>query len=297
MKLFDLHCDTISEMYASGQRLSDNTLDISLRKAEKYEQYSQLFAIYSTQRLPDEDNWARFFCILRHAMPELKRSARFTPYLAVEGGKLLGGDLSRLDILYEKGVRFLTLVWGDTCCVGGAHNTDIGLTPFGRDVVRRCLELGIVPDLSHSSDVTFAEACEIAEAAGKPVIATHSNSRAVCNHRRNLTDDMFRRIRDLGGIVGISMCRPHLSETGVCTVDTVLAHIEHDLSLGGENTLCMGGDLDGIGDAAPDGIRTVADMEKIADAMAAHGYSDTLIGKIMYQNAADFMARNQIASL
>jgi len=298
MKLFDLHCDTLSEMYFGNVPLAKNELNISLDKTEKYEKYAQLFAIYSTQRLPDEENWERFHKILAHGRPELVSDGRFTPYLAIEGGKLLAGKIERLDEVYNLGVRFLTLVWGSTCCLGGAHDTDEGLTEFGRQVVERCFTLGIVPDLSHASDPLFWDTIEMARAAGKPVIASHSNSRAIRDHKRNLTDDMFTAIRDLGGIVGLSMYRLHLwHNDNECDIDTVVKHIEHDLSLGGQDMLCMGGDLDGIANEGPRGIETVADIEKIADRLAQLNYSQTLIDKIMYDNAAAFMERNGISSL
>lgn len=293
MKLFDLHCDTLSEMLQSSQPLAKNNLHISLEKASCYDTYAQIFAVWSNQRLSDEENYSRFFEIIRNAAPELKAQDGFIPYLAVEGGKLLCGDLSRLDVLYKTGIRFLTLVWGDTCCVGGAHNTDEGLTAFGRDVVRRCFELNIIPDISHSSDKSFNDAYEIALEYGKPVIATHSNSRAVCNHRRNLTDDMFRRIVKIGGITGISLCRPHLTEKENCGVDTVTAHIEHYLSLGGEKTVCFGCDFDGI-DNPPDSLSGVDDIYKIADRLLVLNYTDSLIKDIFYNNANNFVINNNI---
>lgn len=293
MKLFDLHCDTLSEMLQSSQRLTENKLQVSLEKARQYDIYAQIFAVWSNQHMSDDENYSRFFDIVHNAESELKIRNEFIPYLAVEGGKLLGGNLSRLDVLYNTGVRFLTLVWSDTCCIGGAHNTEAGLTGFGRDVVKQCFELNIIPDLSHSSDRTFDETYEIALEFGKPVIASHSNSRTVCNHRRNLTDDMFRRIVSIGGITGISLCRPHLTEKEICDIESVIAHIEYYLSLGGDNTICLGCDLDGI-DKPPDGISDVADLYKISDRLLQLNYSTTTIENIFFNNATDFMVNNKI---
>jgi membrane dipeptidase len=293
MKLFDLHCDTLSEMLQYSQHLSENNLHISLKNAKRYDTYAQIFAVWSNQNLSDDENYARFFEIIRNAAPELRRKDDFMPYLAVEGGKLLGGDISRLNILFDTGVRFLTLVWSDTCCIGGAHNTSEGLTSFGRNVVRRCFELNIIPDLSHSSDRSFDDAYEIAAEYKKPVIATHSNSRSICNHRRNLTDDMFRRIAKIGGIVGISLCRPHLTEKKDCGIDTVISHIEHYLSLGGEKTVCLGCDFDGVSDL-PDGIENIGDIYRIAERLSRLNYTDSLIEDIFYNNADNFVNYNKI---
>lgn len=293
MKLFDLHCDTLSEIYITQTSLEDNELHISKKKAAIYDAYSQLFAIWSRNDLTDEENFKLFKEILNYGRQFLTATPTFKPYLAVEGAKLLGGDITRVDYLYEAGVRFLTLVWGGSCCIGGAHDTDEGLTDFGKAVVRRCFELGIVPDVSHASDATFSDAYDIALDFEKPLIATHSNSRSVCDHRRNLTDDMFRKLEQLGGIAGISLCRPHLTSGELCNIDTVVAHIERYLLLGGDNVVCLGCDLDGIGNP-PDGISGVGDLYKIADRLGELNYPDELIRNIFWGNAFAFMQRNGI---
>ncbi|MDD4774089.1 MAG: membrane dipeptidase [Eubacteriales bacterium] len=293
MKLFDLHCDTLSQMLQTSQDLAENNLHVSLKRASRYDTYTQIFAVWSNQQMSDDENYTRFFEIINYAASELKRTPDFIPYLAVEGGKLLNGDLLRLDVLHKTGVRFLTLVWSDTCCIGGAHNTDNGLSSFGRDVVKRCFDLNIIPDLSHASDRSFYEAYEIALLNDKPVIASHSNSRTVCHHRRNLTDDMFRLIVDIGGITGISLCRPHLTKSENCGIDSVVAHIEHYMSLGGEKTICLGCDLDGI-DKPPYEINGIEDLYKIGTELQRLNYPNDLIENLFSANAEDFMKKNNI---
>lgn len=295
MKLFDLHCDTLTEMFESSQELADNKLHVSMKKAACYDPYMQIFAIWSNQNLSDDDNYINFFKIYRNTATQYKINDSFVPFLAVEGGKLLNNDLKRLDELYRTGVRFLTLVWKDVCCIGGAYNTGEGLTPFGTDVVKKCFDLNIVPDLSHASDKSFYETAELSSQYGKPVVATHSNSRTICNHKRNLSDDMFRCIVRSGGITGISLCRPHLTQNETCTIDTVISHIEHYLSLGGENTVCLGCDFDGI-DSLPDGISDIGDLRRLADRLIQLNYSNSLTEDIFYNNAFRFMTDNHILS-
>ena len=130
----------------------------------------------------------------------------------------------------------------------------------------------------------------LAQAAGRPIVATHSNARSVCAHKRNLTDEQFCAIRDLGGIVGISLCPQHLSTHAPRGKDTVLRHIEHYLALGGENTVCLGADLDGTD--LPSGFRGIEDIASIADAMQAAGYGEELIEKITFGNAKRFVEMN-----
>jgi membrane dipeptidase len=212
--------------------------------------------------------------------------------LAIEDARILGGELSRMDELARRGVRYLTLQWGGDTCIGGSFDTDNGLTPFGKEVTKRAFALGITPDLSHCSEQSAEDALEIAAAQGKPVIASHSDAFSVNPHRRNLRDRHFEAIRDGGGIVGLNLFIAHLRDEaqGRATVDDVLRHIEHYLALGGEHTITMGGDWDGA--RLPVGFETIADAQKLADAMAQKGYSETLIQKIFYQNALDFIKRN-----
>lgn len=300
MKLTDLHCDTLLECFDCGLTLKNNALHISLERAAKYEKYTQVLGIYSEKSLPDDKAYEKFlrvsdfFAGQRYVSGLPAESVPgFTPVLAVEGANLLGGDITRLDELHRRGVKFLTLVWGGSSCIGGAHNDGGGLTDFGRAVAHRCTELGIIIDVSHSSDKLFWEAAEIAREAGKPIAATHSNSRTVKNHTRNLTDGMFRQIAEMGGLVGVSLVRGHLRELEACGIDDIVAHIEHYLSLGGEKTVCMGGDLDGTA-PLPDGIGGIEDIYKIADRLASKNHDENIINAIFYGNADNFMRRNGI---
>jgi len=301
----DLHCDTAFEIYKEKSRMQKNERHIDMEKVKKYGRYSQIFAIWSENDKTDDENYADFFNVRDYFMENLaendivlcktgleykEKQNKNRAFLAVEGGKLLSDDISRLDILYENGVRFLTLVWNGLCKIGGAFNTDAGLTDFGGDVVKKCSELGITVDLSHSSDQSVADVFEI---ASKPVIATHSNSRTVFNHRRNLTDAQFLEIKKRGGIVGISLCRPHISATESgepVFIKDVIKHIDYYMSLGGENTVCFGCDFDGA--ELPDDMKNVSDIEKICDELKNIGYDDILIEKIMYKNADNFIVQN-----
>ncbi len=309
MNLFDLHCDTALSLYTKNESLGHGNCHISLDRAVGYPHYAQIMAIWSAHTLDNGAAWKQF----HHAADELLRqvdgerertvlcrtadelAAAWTAgksalILAVEDARLLDGEIDRLPVLAARGVRFLTLTWSGDTCIGGSHNSTCGLTEFGRAVVAQCFKLGIIPDVSHASDATADETIAMARAADKAVVATHSNARAVCAHKRNLTDAQFTAIRDLGGIVGISLCPEHLSAAAPRNIDTVLRHIEHYLSLGGEKTICLGADLDGTN--LPDGFHGIEDMEKIADALAARNYPQTLIENITFGNALRFAEQN-----
>ena len=121
-------------------------------------------------------------------------------------------------------------------------------------------------------------------------MASHSNSYSVYPHSRNLRDENFKEIVALGGIVGISLCNTHLNDKSISSVEDVIRHIDHYLSLGGERTVCLGCDLDGT--SLPIGFSDITDLQRIYDRMSELGYSDETIDNITYKNAFDFMQSN-----
>ena len=306
--LFDLHCDTLYEAHKRSVSLYENDLALSLERLAKYPKFCQILAMWSDFRIDGDTAYKNFFEAREKLSDELKSHQNMklcecaddlqrceeqslgALFLAVEGGKLLGTDLTRLDELYESGVRFLTLVWNDECAIGGSNGSDTGLTDFGVRVVKRCFELGIIPDMSHASDRLTDEVISMCTEHKKVCVATHSNSRTVCDHTRNLTDDRFTKISKLGGIVGISLAPMHLTLEEKCTVCDIVRHIEHYMSLGGEDTVCLGCDLDGV-ECLPEGIASVSDLYKIADALGKANYTDKLIEKVFYSNAKNFILR------
>jgi len=308
MRLFDLHCDTPLCLYEGGLSLSENSLHIDIKKTAPYGSFIQTGAFWANSHLGAEQAWEHFLRAyaaflrqidetpdtvlvtdaagIREAAASGKRA--FLP--AVEDARILNGYISRLDTLRDMGVRILTLCWGGKTCIGGSHDTDAPLTDFGRAVVRRCFELGIVPDISHASRAVSAEVLAMAQAAGRPVIASHSNAFAVRAHSRNLTDDEFRAVMASGGLAGISMVPYHLTD-GTCDFSTLAAHIAHYLRLGGENSLCLGCDFDGVSEL-PAGIENVSSLPRLADHLRGHGMSEEQIDRIFFQNAYDFAMRN-----
>ncbi len=299
MKLFDLHCDTAIGAYVRKQSFFHNILQIAFDRAEVFEDYTQVLAIFSEHHLSEEEAYDQFLAVCDYIDAQKPFPGFFHHLLGVEGGKLLAGKPERLDVLYQKGVRILTLVWSDSCCIGGAHNTDEGLTPFGFEVVKRCFDLGIVPDISHASDQMFWQVAALAKEAGKPFIASHSDLRAVRDHKRNLTDEMLLAVAESGGIVGISFCPLHLTDGEVADGGDIVKHILHarevlaTLDEKGKQVLCLGGDLDGT--KLPEGFRGIQDIPKLAAMMADAGIPQEEIDGIFAGNAHHFFKSNNIA--
>ena len=304
ISLFDTHCDTACKLYRLDVSLARNQeCHIALDKAACYERYAQYYAIWSHKRLDNESCWRQFWKITEHFKKEISRnsdlvmqvataaeldaalkSRKHAAILAVEDARLLDGNIERLDDLRDCGVRYLTLLWGGDTCIGGSHDTQNGLTEFGKSVVRGCFERSIIPDVSHASEQSVDDLLPIAYQYGKPIIASHSNAYTVYSHSRNLRDRHFRAIKELGGIVGVSLCPAHLTDTSLrpAAVEDVCRHIEHYLSLGGEDMVGFGADWDGTD--LPSNIDHVGHLTKVAEQMARHNYSDELIEKLFWKN-------------
>ena len=292
---FDLHADTLGEMYKKKEALSKNSLHISYESAKKFMPYVQVMAIWSDFRLNNDEAFESFFGVLNYArlqglsfarkQSEIKDRALI---LAVEDARLLNGDIARLDTLYQSDVRILTLNWRGESIIGGGWNTECGLTSFGKKAVSRALSLGIIPDVSHSSIKTAHEALELASEQNKPIIASHSNAYDVFNHKRNLTDELYLEIKRLGGLVGVSLVPEHLGNDA--SVSSVLDHIYHFLSLGGENTVSLGCDFDGVS-SLPRGISGICDIDILYFELEKE-FGREIARKIFYQNAYNFFQKS-----
>lgn len=311
LSLFDTHCDTAYELYHRKEDLWQNSCHISLSHAQAYDKYAQLYAIWSNRRLDDQTCWEQFLKVSEnfdqlidnhqdkinrvYSGAQLKASTEKFPntaILAVEDARLLAGDIDRLQGLYDKGVRCMTLLWGGPTCIGGSHDTDQGLTDFGKAVLAGCFELGIIPDISHASEQSVDDVIAIAQKYHKPFIATHSNSYSVYPHSRNLRDRHLKALIELGGLVGVSMCCIHLRDCSEqrAGIDDVVRHIDRYIELGAADHICFGCDFDGTD--LPENIEHVGDLIKIADRLAERGYDTTFLQKLFWQNAYNFFSNN-----
>ena len=282
MRVFDLHCDTIGEMYDRGIGFDSETLDVNSRSIAGYDDYVQVTAIWSRMDLDDQACYDRFLAAIEYAKNNLP--ADFRHIYAVEDARLLCGDISRLAVLRDLGVKILTLAWAGLNGVSGAHDTDYGLFPFGREVVAKCFEYGIVPDVSHASDDAFEEVIELARAAGKPVIASHSSNRMVCYHPRNLTDKMYLEVASTGGVTGVCLEPDHLG--GNVDAPTAAAHIMRYFKLD-PHAVCLGCDFDGRSESSP-GLDDAGCLRTIASELAFSGLNESQIDDVLYANAARF---------
>lgn len=276
--VFDAHCDTLCRICDCGGNMTKNTYNIDITRMRKYIAYTQIYAMYIAPEY--YDNPQKRMMDLYNAYTDSDFTG-ITPILSLEGGEVIE-SFDAVDMLAAMGVRCVNLTWNSTNrLAGGCDDTLSGVTPFGKDVIHRLNNNGIMIDVSHLNDKSFYD---VAELSALPLIATHSNSRVICNHNRNITDDMFNIIKDSGGCIGINLYRPFVTKNKLCRIGDVIKHIEHFLELGGEDHIGIGADFDGVDNNLPDSINGCEDLYKLFDKMCNLGYSDSIIDKITHKN-------------
>jgi membrane dipeptidase len=217
---------------------------------------------------------------------ENQRDGYMSAILTLEGTAGICYDASRLEALYKTGFRVVSLGWNEQNPLTGSHVTGGGLTDRGREFVREAQRLGYLVDVSHISDEGFRDIMKITEG---PIIATHSNSRAVWGESRNLTDDMFRAIVETNGVAGFNMCAEFIGENP--NLDTACDHILHFLDLDPTGRhIALGGDLDGI-DHMPQGFAGVQSFPAFAQRLMDRGVEEETVYNIFWNNALGVMER------
>ncbi|MEM7445404.1 MAG: dipeptidase [Pseudomonadota bacterium] len=209
----------------------------------------------------------------------------------MEGADAIDPDFNALDVLWRAGLRSIGPVWSRNTIYGEGvpfsfpSSPDIGsgLTEDGERFVRKCNALGLLIDLSHLNEAGFWDVARLSDA---PLVATHSNAHAICPHSRNLTDRQLQAIADSDGMVGLNFATAMLREDGRMIADTpislMLRHLDHMLSILGEDRVGLGSDFDGA--VVPAEIGDASGLPHLRQAMRAHGYSDELIEKICFRN-------------
>ncbi len=295
MIIADTHCDTLCRIVDEGAGFADGAYNVTLNKIKKYEHYTQVFAcfidpIYKENakerclRLIGEFYRQAALCGMAvcrsHEDIARARKAHIpAAILSVEGGECIE-SLRDLENYARLGVKMAALTWNyDNHIAGGVFGSG-GLSEFGRRVVRRMDELKMAVDVSHLNERSFWEVLETTKA---PPIASHSSSYSVCAHKRNLTDEQFREIVRCGGYVGINFYPLFLNGTKKAGIDDVLHHIDRFLELGGEDTIGIGADFDGV-DCLPERLEGSDKLACLFERMEQLGYTQKVVEKITYGN-------------
>jgi membrane dipeptidase len=350
MRFFDAHCDTVINALDSGFHFvqGEERGHLDLPRLDRAGLRVQLFAVftslgyrpdpaldlpaYAERAIETIHGWAegsggRLRIALTAAdireadgRSHLDATAPVYGLIGLEGADPLGNRADNLPHFFEAGVRNLIPAWDDNAFSGTSFGSGGSLSAEGIRLIEMAEALGVMVDVSHLSDAAFEQVRNIAR---RPFVASHSNCRAVCPHRRNLTDDMIRAVADRGGVIGINLASTFLDPGYKAAWDDVMApvagagmvakrefeeevigqldaiplpapewitrHVQHAIRVGGEDCVGLGGDLDGIR-ALPSGMTGVESYPLIPGLLAGAGLTERQMEKVCWSNMARVFA-------
>lgn len=322
MKVVDMHCDTIAEIYKDHRRggcmsVRKNQLMVDLEKMAAGDYGLQNFALYTD--LEEVKGRPFEYCMelldtfytemeahedligIVRSYGDIERNwtqGKMSALLTVEEGGVCQGSLGFLRDLYRLGVRMMTLTWNypnELACPNlkvtdedgntvMAPDTEHGLTDKGIEFVREMERLGMIIDISHLGD---AGIWDVFRYTKKPFVASHSNARALASHPRNLTDEMIRALAKRGGVMGINYCARFLrdfepGQREASRVAYMVEHMKHIRKTGGIGCMGLGSDFDGIGGELEMG--DAGRLSMLADVMEKEGFTPSEIEAVFYKN-------------
>ncbi|WBW99345.1 dipeptidase [Oceanirhabdus sp. W0125-5] len=303
--LIDFHCDTIMQLYnhRGNENLRSNPFHIDIEKLQKAKSFAQFFALFIDMEeckdlskkpyqvalemgeiFKKEINENKEIIAYAGSINDYlanKNNGKISAFLTVEEGGIIGNDIEKLNELCKLGVRLITLTWNYENSIGipAADGRNLGLKPFGFEVIKTMENLGVIIDVSHLSDKGFYD---VYENTSKPFVASHSNSRSICNHPRNLTDDMIRKIGERGGVIGINYCPAFISQKAITTVEGIVQHMKYIRNIGGLDVLALGSDYDGISGTLE--MKDVSYNYLLIQELEKKGFKIGDIEKILFKN-------------
>lgn len=304
----DAHCDTLLALEHGNRALGERSTQghVDLPRLIEGGVTAQVFAVFvespyypmqAARRTLDlidlfyrelERNPERLRLATRgEDIRQAKANGQVAAVLGLEGGEALEGDLSLLRIYHRLGVRLITITWNRRNALAdglGEARSGGGLTSFGVEAVREMNRLGILIDVSHLAPAGVRDVLEVSQA---PVIASHSNARAVCDHPRNLSDAQVQGIAEKGGVVCVTFVPGFVAEREA-SLERLLDHIEHLLRVAGEDHVGLGSDFDGFGfgnpeDQFPD-LPDVSHLPRLTEGMLRRGIPARVVEKILGGN-------------
>ena len=302
MRFFDLHCDTLTVCLEQGKSLRQNDLQLDLlRGSGLLESWVQTFAIFVPDELRGEAAWQYYRRAREFFSRQLRDSGGLLSFgeepaaphtcqalLSIEGGAVLGGDLSRIETLARDGVSLFGITWNGANELSGGIGTGGGLTSLGKTAIPLLEGAGILLDVSHLS-VEGVE--EVLTLATGPVLATHSNARALCPHRRNLSDVQIRQIAASQGLIGVNFYPPFVEEEAYdYPLSALIRQIEYLAALAGPERVALGSDFDGA--SMPSAIKTIKGLANLYASMVKY-FGELFTNQVFYENAAGFFQRHR----
>ena len=305
----DTHCDT-PMLFPQGVRIDqrDTRILVDLHKMDEGRQDATIMVAYLPQPTENPSEYAD------HIFDQIEEMVRANAHavaiartpadlwrnkhqglksimLGIENGIALDGSIERLQHFAERGIVYMTLCHNgdnDICDSAKGNATHGGVSAFGRQVIAEMNRLGILVDLSHAAESSFYDALDISRV---PIVCSHSSSRALCDHPRNLTDDQMRALAAKGGVAQTTIYNGFLRRHGEATILDVLDHLEHAIEIMGIDHVGLGTDFDGDG-----GVRGLANSSELIHftmQLLARRYSEADIQKIWGGNFLRVMTQAQ----
>lgn len=272
VKIIDMHCDTLLAGWSNSElNFFNGETDINLKLLLENHSLVQFFAMYLTRdKMQEMSSYDILKGMYRHYQKQMdayrdyirpvygvkdvevnQKEGLLSSLLCVEDGVFLDGKIERLTEVYNMGVHLITLTWNFENSLGFPCSDDPkehqkGLKPFGTEVVEQMNRMGMMIDVSHLSEGGFYD---VSRQSSKPFVASHSCARALCNHRRNLTDQQLRILGEKGGVVGVNFERSFLKEhSNQTTFEMIIKHLLYMKNKAGIEAVGFGSDFDGISD-------------------------------------------------
>lgn len=297
MLICDTHADTLYAM----QTKAPDELDVTLErlKAGQNTRVQALALFVGSNGLKGKDadliqrELQSFEGLKKQGFRQIRRLSEALPgeanvFLTIEGGEAFGGDPASVERFARLGVRMAAIIWNNEN--GLAHSavsgSDQGLTPLGWQIVAELRRCQIAVDISHLNERGSWELLE----SDLPITASHSCAKALCRHPRNLNDGQLKAIFQKNGFVGVNFYATFLADDEKASLDTVIDHVAYMCDLGGENSVGLGSDFDGI-DRYPVGLRHAGQIGDLLERMQKRGFNQKLVEAVAGQNFARYMAR------
>lgn len=292
--IIDLHCDTITALYKQNKSLFRNDLHLDVQKLVKGQYLLQCFAIFLNkgETINDFNKYYEYYnqqlelnkiylekVLSYNDIFKIKSNNKIGAMLTLENGDIIT-NLDIIDYLYSLGIRMITLTWNYQNLISYSNKDENnGLTDFGKKVINKMNELGIIIDVSHLSDKGFYDVVEISK---YPIVASHSNCRYICDNKRNLTDEMILLLHKNGGVMGMNYYKDFLTNQNVDTIQDIVNHIKHIKDLGCIDNIALGSDFDGID--TPNELSSCDKMNLLYECLIKNNFKENEIEKIFYKN-------------
>ncbi|MFT9820227.1 dipeptidase [Lysinibacillus sp. NPDC056185] len=292
MDIIDLHCDALSKLTTleAAKFEDDVRLQANRQRLQLGQVKAQVFAIFINPKIPQS---MRFLEAVRQIeafhthvlqtegmvhITDWSQLDTLAPHeigaiLSLEGCGPIGEDLAKLAAILDAGVKLVGLTWNEENAVahGAEQDANLGLKPFGKEVIDLLNKRDIIIDVSHLNEQSFWDVLPLA----KHIIASHSNARALCDHPRNLTDAQAKALIEHGGHIHVVYYPPFIHDNA--TIEDLVAHVKHLANIVGVEHLGLGSDFDGI-DATVKGLAHAGEAQNLLEALREHFSTEEIRG-------------------